>query len=351
MLDSKDIQRIREELDNCKNPLYFFHDDPDGLASFLLLYRHIGEGHGIPVKATPSVDAKFIGKIEEYHPDKIFILDLALVGEEFMEKARELRVSVVWIDHHEPQQTNALYFNPRIKNPKDSTPVSSICYDAVEKDLWIAAVGIIGDWQWSSHIEEFRKRYPDLLPAEIKSPDGALFKTRIGELVRVFSFILMGKTSDVKKYMRVMTRIKEPYEILEQKTSLGKFVYKKYDRINSEYQKLLKRAERETKEEDGILLFIYSYEKISFTKDLSNELLYLNKDKVIIIGRERPDEIKMSLRSEKHNLQRMLESALCSIDGYGGGHEHACGACVKKHDFKRFLANMKEEIKGDKEKS
>ncbi len=345
MLGSTEIKKIREELEDCKNPLYFFHDDPDGLASFLMFYRHIKEGHGIPVKATPNVDTKFIRKIEEYRPDKIFILDLAMVSEDFLERAKEMGVRVVWIDHHEPQETDVLYFNPRVKDPKDTSPISSICYEVVKQNLWIAAVGVIGDWHWNSHIEEFKKKYPDLLPANIKKPEDALFKTKLGELVKIFSFILMGKMSEIKRYIKVMTRIKEPHEILQQKSSAGRFIYKKFEKINNEYQRLLRKAEKEIKEEDGILLFIYSNEKISFTKDLSNELLYKNRDKIIIIGREKTDEIKMSLRSEKHNLQRILESALLHIDGYGGGHEHACGACVKKHDFRRFIENLKREFK------
>jgi len=228
MLSEEQIQQIREELQNCKNPLYFFHDDPDGLASFLLLYRYVQEGHGIPVKATPNVDTKFIGKIEEYQPDKIFILDLALVGEDFIEKAEGLKVPIVWIDHHEPQETDVLYFNPRTNNPEDTTPISAICYEVVRQDLWIAMVGVIGDWQWSNHLEDFKREYPDLLPPNIKKPEDALFKTKLGDLVRVFSFIQMGKTIDVRKYIKVMTRLKGPYEILEQKKELSDRTIREY---------------------------------------------------------------------------------------------------------------------------
>ena len=65
MLDKKQVEEIRDELDNCKNPLFFFHDDPDGLSSFLLLYRHIKEGHGIAFKSKPGLDARFIKKVRE----------------------------------------------------------------------------------------------------------------------------------------------------------------------------------------------------------------------------------------------------------------------------------------------
>src|SRR3989338_10446109 len=99
MLDEKEINNIREELKNCKNPLFFFHDDPDGLCSFLLLYRYIKEGSGVVVKAKPTLDKRFISKVHEYSPDKVFIVDVPIVDQEFIDEAK---TKVVWIDHHEP---------------------------------------------------------------------------------------------------------------------------------------------------------------------------------------------------------------------------------------------------------
>jgi hypothetical protein len=32
------------------------------------------------------------------------------------------------------------------------------------------------------------------------------------------------------------------------------------------------------------------------------------------------------------------------VDGYGGGHEMACGACVKKPDFDKFLTIIESQI-------
>ena len=49
--------------------------------------------------------------------------------------------------------------------------------------------------------------------------------------------------------------------------------------------------------------------------------------------REKDDEMRMSLRSNK-KLPPIIEKALEGIEGYGGGHEYACGACVKKKNFK-----------------
>ncbi len=342
MLTKKEINEIRDELANCKKPLFFFHDDPDGLASFLLLYRYIREGTGIVVKTRPRLDVNFLRKVKEYEPDKIFVLDIYDIDQEFVDGCK---VPIVWIDHHSPSETKGTkYYNPRIRNKDINIPASLLCYQVVDKDMWIAAVGSIGDWHFPYFANDFSKNHPDLLPKEIKNPDDALFKTELGKLVFVFSFVLKGTTSDVLKCVKIMTRIDSPYEILNQTTARGKYIYAKYDKVMKAYHSLIKQIE--TREpEDDFVIFKYKDKELSFTKDIANETLYNNPDKVIVIGREKNDEVKMSARARNLILPPIVKKSLIGVDGYGGGHEHACGVCVKTKDFDKFLKNFKKEIK------
>ena len=55
-------------------------------------------------------------------------------------------------------------------------------------------------------------------------------------------------------------------EILGQKTSQGKFVYKHYKKINELYDEILKEALK-TKPEGKIVVFVYTDAKISLTKE------------------------------------------------------------------------------------
>ena len=108
-LSKKQVAELREHLDNCKNPLFFFDDDQDGLSAFLLLYRYKREGHGIVVKTSSKLGTVFSNKVKEYNPDKVFILDIAEVAQEFIDA---IKVPVVWVDHHGPfQRENVKYFN------------------------------------------------------------------------------------------------------------------------------------------------------------------------------------------------------------------------------------------------
>jgi single-stranded DNA-specific DHH superfamily exonuclease len=340
MLTEKQYQQIKEELDNCKNPIYFFDDDADGLSSFLLLYRYKREGHGIVVKTHPHLDEKLADKIEEYQADKVFVLDVAHVQQEFIDRSK---VPVIWIDHHGPaERHNVKYFNPRLSKKDDNIPTTYLCYRAVSQDLWIAALGCIADYYLPDFLSEFKKNYPGLITSE-KTIGEIYFDSKFGELIKVFSFMLKGKTSDVMKNIKILTRIRHPNEILNQETPQGKFILKGYEKIKKQYDALLKDAVQSS-EKSGLLVFTYEDDKTSFTGDLANELLYRFPEKVIIVGRKKNDDVRMSLRSTKTQIPKILEKALTGLEGYGGGHEYACGASVKQTNFPEFLKRIKENI-------
>ena len=340
-LTKKQILTIRQELETAKNPIYFFHDDADGLASFLLFYRFLREGKGIIVKTTPRIDSKFIRKIEEYDPDKIFVLDIAMVEQEFIDAVKR---PIIWIDHHDPIERHKVkYFNPRKENKKDNIPVAALCYDVTQEDIWIGAIGAIGDWHWPKFIEKFKKQYPDLLPEKVKDPETALFETKLGKLIQILSFNLKESTSAAMRSAKILTRIKTPYEILNQETPAGRFIYKRYEKLNKEYEKELNKALKANKS-GKILEYNYTHKKISFTKDIANELLHRFPKKIILIAREKSGEMKISLRSKYLNIKPILEKALQGVEGYGGGHENACGANISANDYKQFIENLKSQL-------
>ena len=339
-LSSNQIEQLKEHLDNCKRPLFFFDDDQDGLCSFLQFYRYKKEGKGIIVKTTPRLGAIFTNKVKEYQPDKIFILDLAIVEQDFLD---EMKVPVIWVDHHGPfERDNVKYFNPRVSKWEDNHPTSYMCHQVVQQDLWIAAVGCIADWFIPPFINDFKKEFPDLIDKPYKMPGDIIYDSRLGHLIRIFSFVLKGKTDDVMKCIKVIARIHSPYEILNQETAQGKFIYKRYEQVNKMYEPLLKDVLKTAeKTKDKLAIFNYKDDKTSFTSDLSNEAIYRFPNKIILIAREKNDEMKCSLRSSKTVLPPLIEKCFVGLDGYGGGHEHACGLNIKTRDFEEFVRRFK----------
>lgn len=342
-LSDKQVMQLREELDNCKNPLFFFDDDQDGLCSYLQLYRYKREGKGVIVKTTPKLGTVFLKKVEQHNPDKIFVLDVAVVEQDFLDAAK---VPVIWIDHHGPfKRDNVKYFNPRISNWEDNHPVSYMCYQIAGQDMWIAALGCVADWFVPPFITDFKNRFPGLIEKPYRNPGDIIYNSKLGHLIRIFSFILKGDTEDVNKSIKVLTRIKSPGEILNQETGQGKFIYKRYEQINKMFEPLLMDALKAAEKTDGgLVIYRYRDDKTSFTSDLSNEIIYRHPDKIVLVAREKNDEMKCSLRSARIILPPIIEKALAGLDGYGGGHEHACGLNIKTKDFNEFIRRFKEMI-------
>ena len=340
MLTEKQYQQIKDELDNCQNPIFFFDDDPDGLSAFLLFYRYKKEGHGFVVKTHPKLDVRSAPKVEEYNADKVFVLDVALVEQDFIDQCK---APVIWIDHHGPYERNKVkYFNPRLNNKDSNIPTTYLCYKVVQQDLWIAMLGCTADYYLPDFTEEFRKKYPDLINNE-KSVGDLYFKTKLGELIKIFSFSLKGKTGDVLRNIKVLTRMESPYEILREETAQGKYIYRRYQKINKLYDGLLESAVGQSNTEK-LLVFTYAEDKMSFTGDLANELLYRFPDKVILVGRKKDEDVRMSIRSKGILLPPILKNSLSGLEGYGGGHEYACGANIKETDFEEFIKRLKNNI-------
>lgn len=341
-LTPRQVEEIREEVLSSKRPLFFFHDDPDGLASFLLLYRMINEGHGIPLKTSAEMGVEFAKKVHDYQPDKVFILDKPGVSQDFLDAVKQ---PVIWIDHHTAVKRHKVkYYNPRVENPDEYIAASYLCYQVSQDDMWISMVGCTGDQCVPDFLEQIKKDYPDLINKNIKKPGEVLFNSGFGDLAKIFSFCLKGKMTEVRKCINIMTRIQTPYELLKQETPQAKFIYKKYLEVDEEYQSILKDAVKH-KSEDEIFLYIYKQDKMSLNQDLSNELVYRFPDKIIIIGRERSGEFKLSFRSAKYNLPKMIENALKGCEGYGGGHEHAAGANVHSKDFDKFMEQFRTQLR------
>ena len=345
------LTQIRKELESCKKPLFFFHDDADGLASFLLLYRYVNEGRGMVIKTNSGLDEAFVRRVEEYSPDKVFITDFSRVKDVFLEN---VKVPIIWIDHHPITEdiadvlkmNNVKYYNPRVKTPDKNIPATKICYDIVKQDLWIGAVGTIGDWVFiPSFMKKVNKEFPKLLSKDIKMPGDALFSSKFGLLARIFATMLKGQISEINKCIKILTRIKSPEEILNQTTPQGSFIFKRYSKLNQAYVLLLERAKKQVSKDK---LFVFSYTSFgeSFTGALSNELLYLYPKKVAIIAREKSGEMRCSLRSPPEiSVSDMLEKSLIGLDGKGGGHPQSCGCNVKIEQWAEFIENMKRELK------
>jgi len=334
-------------LEYATRPIFYHDDDCDGTTSFVICYQFCKEGKGIPVKRSPTVSHHLAHKAEEYNADLVVILDKPRVESEFL---NQLRVPILWIDHHEPQTTvvkpypHVLYLNPRIWDDSDNRPTSYWAYTITQTNLWIATVGSIGDWFLPEYIEEFKKKYPDLVPQHYNKVEDLYLDTPIGTLIKVIQFNLKGQSTESRKSILTLSRIESPYEILQQTTAKGRFLWRKYETLIDEYNVILNAAKQAALQSGNILLYLYDDAEHAFTSELSNELMIRYPERVVFLGRKHDGFIKASVRSKNLEIPPILNEALQGCDGYGGGHIHACGVVVNENDWEKFYAVFEKRV-------
>lgn len=339
MLTEKQINEIRHHLEKAQNPLFFFDNDPDGLASFLLLRRYLGRGKGVAIKSFPDLNVSYARKLYELNPDYVFVLDKPAVAEGFFNEVKEANIPLVWIDHHnveKPENKDIYYYNP-YHNDKTSEPVSYLCYKIANRkeDVWIGMIGTIGDGFFPDFAEEFGKKYPDLWGEKIKKASQALYTTEIGRIARILGFALKDRTSMVVAMLKFLSVAKSPYDILDEEKARS--ILQRFKQVNVKYSRLIDKARNFVK---GNLLFFQYGGDLSLSADIANELFFLFPDKLIVVAYIKGAKANVSLRWEK-DVREVTLNSLKGLEGAtGGGHEHATGAQVSVEDLPKFRENL-----------
>ncbi len=345
MLKQNELDQIKDILSKSNNPLYFFDDDGDGTAAYLILKKYFKKGHGVAIKSggENGIDYSYLRYVENERPDLVVILDRPIITQEFRDK---IPCDVLILDHHPILELKRVfYFNPLKYNKDIYIPTSYLVYSVTKTDLWLAVIGCVFDHMIPDFLKDFVEEYPDILDKVNKDPSYLSYETKLAMFVKLITFNIKGKTSDVKKSLDALENIESPYEILNQTTKYGTLVYKRYEKLNKEYEFILNKIKEYYDKKDPLLLYIYPSGRMSFTRELANELSYLYKDKTIIICRDKEGTIKMSLRDQNKDIAKLMPIALEGLDGYGGGHPHACGGSINKKDFDIFIERMRSLLK------
>ena len=340
MLTEKQISEIREHLEKAQSPLFFFDNDADGLASFLLLRRFVNRGKGVAIKSFPDLNASYARKLYELKPDYIFILDKPSVDEVFLQEAKNLNLPVVWIDHHDvpkPQNKDIFYYNPFF-NDKTNEPVSYLCYKIANKkdDMWVSMFGCVGDGFLPDFASDFKEKFPEFWREDIKTASQALYTTEIGKIARVLSFGLKDRTSNVVSMIKYLSEVGSPHDVLDE--NKAKSILYRFNQVNSKYSKLVEKAKNFAR---GNVLFFQYGGDLSLSADIANELFFLYPDKVIVVAYLKGSRANVSLRW-KNDVRKITLKAIEGLDGAtGGGHEHATGAQVSIEDLPKFREKIK----------
>ena len=354
MLTEEQIKEIKEHLDRAQNPVFFFDNDPDGLCSFLLLRRYLGRGKGVVIKSFPDLNEGYFRKVEEFNADYIFILDKPVVSAGFFNKTREVNIPVVWIDHHEVQEgvpDFVHYFNPNYNggsvtgtnnnnNNNNGEPVTSFCWNATKRkeDMWISIIGCVSDSYLPEFYYGFQEQFQDLT-VNAKCAFDVLYKSKLGEVARMFSYGLKDKTSNVVTMLKFLIEAKSPYDVLEE-NSKNKSFHKRYHQLHAKYLRLLEKAKSFYSDGNKLLFFKYSGD-LSISGELANELVYIYPNKTILVAYVNGERVSLSLRG-KGIREKFLE-AIGGLEGSsGGGHKDAVGGVLQHKNLEAFVERLRD---------
>ena len=326
MIPQEQLDNLKDHLVHAENPLFFFDDDVDGLCAFLLLQELNHNSHYMLLKGGPELTIEYLYKIKEISPDLVIILDKPQVSQEFLDN---VHVPVFWLDHHPLIQRKGVhYLNPLLNDNHDNRPTTYWAAKITNKHNWIAVLGCISDWFLPEYIDEFIQKNPDLITT--RDIEHILYESPLGAINRTCYFLLKGKTSDVKKRIHLLTSVAKAHK---------------------EFDTMLERAKKEIHDNDMFLIFIYESTKNSYTKEIANYFSYLYPEKFIIVGRTKQHSIRMSLRYRKEPIPHMLSEIFTHLQGYGGGHEHACGAHISEEDLPQFIEMMRNAVERNIQKN
>lgn len=345
MLTKKQVIEIREELNKANEPLFLFDNDPDGLCSFLLLRKYIGKGKGFPIKSFQDSGGNYLRKIKELNPDYIFILDKPAIPLDFFKKLNEMNLPVVWIDHHEVNESQipdfVKYYNPLFNRKKSNEPVTALCYQINHNNAldWLASVGCVSDRFLPRFYSKIVKKYPDLT-MKSKDPFEVFYNSQLGRIARMFSFALKDRTTNVITMIKFLMRINTPYEILAD-SSQNYTMHKRFEQVESKFQKLVGKALNFSGNKK-ILYFQYGGE-LSISSDLSNFLSYKFPGKVIIVAYISGSKANISIRGK--NIRDKVMKSIGEIEGAsGGGHEDAVGVQIRADKLELFKEKLHQLI-------
>ena len=296
---AKQIKDIKYHLENAQNPLFLYDNDPDGFCSAILLRKYIGRGKGVAIKSFPELEKNHFRKVDELNADYIFILDKALVSEEFFEKAKKKNIPVVWIDHHETEQEIPSWvhvYNPQLdKNPSDE-PTTFLCSQINNKreNFWIVVAGCVSDHYFPECYTKFKEDYPEL---SIDSSDSfeIFYNSQVGKIARIVHFGLKDRTTNVVKMFKYFVDAKGPYDILNENKK-NSSMHERFESLNKKFEKFVKKAEKNVNEK--ILFFKYSGET-SMSSDIANYLHFKFPEKLIFVAYLAGGKTTISFRGEK----------------------------------------------------
>jgi single-stranded DNA-specific DHH superfamily exonuclease len=351
-----------------KKAALFFDDDPDGIASGVILEKLLKE-KGIEVilrlhnnKQKPPFSEAFIKDLERHNVELLVVTDFSIAGfgfyEDYKKFMQNTAIKILILEHHQDtsvysfDESKALYINSgNIQNEingsqyccaKFSYDIATTITPQLKKYGWIAAIGIIGDsnyYTWGEFVKKIIQEKNKTAEKEIPLPAEAdeYYSTPYGKAAKNMFFGIGKEEKEILDIYNATYTAKNIEQLLEFLQKYDSIKYEAYDYIEN-YEYLVKTNPPNAQEMNVAEIEIKS--KYYIGNIVANIISAKYPDTIFFVYNKNNEGyvyISTRLQTGKINLGKVFNKCEAKVSGAkGGGHNNAAGARVPEGQFKAF---------------
>ncbi len=323
-----------------------FNNDADGIASCVLIRKLLESRNAKDVfiiNQPMPTEKHLIKKIQTTVPTKIIFLDIAVDQQPAVLKRLGGICDILVIDHHQiTRDMNSdivTHYNPRFENPKIYQSTAYVTYKLcsaitdMSASLWIAAVGMIGDYNLEDSqdvVKEVRNKY---------GISGKPYDSYLGRFADMISAARATNSMTCEGMADIFGKASSP-EDLENLPGSENLI-NAYKKSENEIMSIMADAEKNAERKGNIILYKLKSE-YNLASPISTKLSEKYFNKIIIIYSHTGNKIKVSARnqSQKWNVAQMMQQASHGLKASAGGHAAAAGATLQASDWEAFKERM-----------
>ncbi len=343
-------KRFLESMTPKDSVIIIFNNDADGIASCIIVKKFL-ESRGIKdmfiISQPMPVEKNLIKKVQTTVPTKIIFLDIAIDQQDIVLKKLGGICDILIVDHHkifkDMNSKIIAHYNPRFKNAKiyQSTSYSTykLCSAITDMSqcLWIAAIGMIGDYNLSDSedlVKEIRNKY---------GVAGKLYESLLGRFADMISAARATNTMACEEMVELFSRANAPQDF--EKLQGSEKLIDAYKKTENETLSIMADIERNAEKIGNIILYNIKSE-YNLASPVSTKLSEKYFDKIVLIYSTVGSKVKVSARnqSQRWDVARLLQQASAGMKASAGGHAAAAGATLQASDWEAFKEKLIEYV-------
>ncbi|MBS3053956.1 MAG: DHH family phosphoesterase [Candidatus Aenigmarchaeota archaeon] len=325
-----------------------FNNDADGISSCALIDVVLKEKGVKPyiISQPMPTEKNLIRKIQTTIPTKLIFLDLAMDQQETVIKKLAGISEILIVDHHsihsDLNNSGVVHYNPRFDGKDIYQSTTYIAYkmtseiNDMKKHLWIAAVGMIGDYNLdysADVVDEVRKAYPDVTG---KKP---LYESFLGRIADMIASTRATNALSCEEMVAIFEKA-EAFESFKETPGSEKMI-ESYKTIENEMISIEQDFDKNAETHGNLMLYNLKT-RYNLCSPVSTRFSEKFMDKMLVIYQTSTGKVHASARNQgkKFDVAAVMKKAAIGLKAAAGGHPAAAGATVAEKDWAQFKERL-----------